>query len=316
MSQKEAKDIPISNNYIQTPDDFKKASFKLPNSARILNYIEIVYQNIDGSISRKKVDIDKLFNWKKRLYLSYNFHSKPPIRTYNSATISSNGVITKRIVTKTVKKRVSKIVNNRVVYDKTEVINSKKPIRDDVKDEIAVTHYMNKDLERRERELKEAEKALSSVNPESSSFRTTSSDNKDKMVVNSTGSIYSGSSVWEGTNSGKGENVKDSRVTISLGKPRFSQFEFNIIEHKIKISTTDKKSRHFMLIRPNRIVVDFIRDVSFPNQTFEINKGVFGEMKVAKKGSSSYRVTIFLKEGYRYKLTRTEIGYNVKCFKR
>jgi len=325
LPQTEINSIPISNNYVQAPDHFKKTTIKLPDSARILNFVEIVYQNIDGSISRKKVEIDKLFDWSKKLYLSYNFSSSPKKG-------DGKKVVTKQVITKTIKRRVSKTVNNRVVYNKTEIIKEKPIIRDKIKGEVAVTHYMNKDEASKISKFANDEKALGSLNAGSSSFNTSSNNSTDKLIGQNSTSVYSGSSAWGNIPQGnlpKGAKsiveddsetesltIAKNRVTVSLGKPRFSQFEFDIKTDKIKISTTDKKSRHFMLVRPNRIVIDFIREVSFPNQTFEINQGVFGEMKVSKKGSSSYRVTIFLEDGYRYKLNRTEIGYNVKCFKR
>jgi len=309
LSEKVEEDIPISNNYTQAPDHFKNISFKLPNSSRILNYIEIFYQNIDGSIGKKKIEIDKLFNWKERLHLGYNLVSK--CKTPNSK------YYTKRVVRKTIKKRVSKIVNNKVVYDRTTTVIDDNESLKGLKDEVAITHYMNKkaleDLENR----KKAERELSSLNAENSSFNTSSNSKvQQKVVQKNSSSIYGGSSVWGSIS----ETISDSNLTgnqvvVSLGKPRFSQFAFDILTSKIKVSTTDKKNRHFMLIRPNRIVIDFVREVSFPNQTFQINQGIFGDMKVAKKGAKSYRVTIFIKNEYRYKLTRTEIGYNVKCFK-
>jgi len=307
LSEKVEDEIPISNNYTQAPDHFKNISFKLPDSSRILNYVEIFYQNIDGSIGKKKVEIDKLFNWKEKLHLGYNLVSK--CKAQNSYSI-------KRTVRKTIKKRVSKIVNNKVIYDRTTIIDDNET-SDNLKDEVAITHYMNKkaleDIENR----RKAERELSSLNAENSSFNTSSNSKvQQKVIQKNTSSIYGGSSVWGSISETiSDDNLTGKRVIVSLGKPRFSQFAFNLLKSKITISTTDKKNRHFMLIRPNRIVIDFVREVSFPNQTFQINQGIFGDMKVAKKGAKSYRATIFIKDKYRYKLTRTEIGYNVRCFK-
>lgn len=304
LAQKEAKDIPISNNYIQSPEHFKKINFKLPDSARVLDYIEIVYQNIDGSISRKKVEIDKQFDWNKKLAFSYDF-VKPV-----------EGKSSKRVVTKTIKRRVSKVVNNKVVYEKKTVVK-KKLSEKEIKDEVAVTHYVKSDEKDKLNQLKADESALGSLNAKNSSFNSSRDKAKENVVSSSTSSIYGNSSSWNNskTTGDLESTVNTNQVTVSLGKPRFSQFEFDVEKHKIKITTTDKKNRHFMLVRPNRIIMDFTREVTFPHQTFEINQGIFGEMKVSKKGSNSYRVSIFLEKDYRYKLIRTESGYNVKCYK-
>ena len=300
-----SEDIPISNNYTQAPGNFKTVSFKLPKTSRIINYVEISYKNIDGSTEKLKVDIDKKFDWNKKLVLSYGL-SCPKCK-------NKCKLIRTKTIRKIIKKRVSKIVNNKVVYDKTTE-NNISDFNSSLKDEVTVTHYMNKEAEKKAKELASAQEALSSINGNQSSFNNkVDVEQAKKEILAKHGSpIYSGSSTWNN----KSTNITQQLVKVSLGNPRFSLFEFDIKNSIIKISSTDKKNRHFMLVRPARIVIDFLREFNFPNQTFPINQGIFKEMKVARKGDKVYRVTIYIKEGYRYKFTKTEMGYNVKCFKR
>jgi hypothetical protein len=54
-------------------EDFDNVKVNLPSSARILKSIELNYQNLDGSIESKKVDIDKKIDWHDTLILKkYN----------------------------------------------------------------------------------------------------------------------------------------------------------------------------------------------------------------------------------------------------
>lgn len=52
--------------------DFEKQEIKLPNSARILKYITIGYQAIDGSIQEKKVSINQNINWHDSIFVTTN----------------------------------------------------------------------------------------------------------------------------------------------------------------------------------------------------------------------------------------------------
>ncbi len=49
---------------------FKNLQFKLPNSARVLKSIEVSYQNLNGSISKKIIMIDKKVDWHDELFFS------------------------------------------------------------------------------------------------------------------------------------------------------------------------------------------------------------------------------------------------------
>lgn len=69
-----AKDVEsptyTTNKVVKNPP-FRSQSFQLPSSARILKSVTIVYENIDGSIAKKDVPIDKTIDWHKKLVLQY-----------------------------------------------------------------------------------------------------------------------------------------------------------------------------------------------------------------------------------------------------
>jgi hypothetical protein len=250
-SSEEMKDIPLSNNYIQAPNDFKKSTFKLPESARIIDSVEIIYQNIDGSIAKKRIPIDNKIDWTKDFMLTY---SKPIVveRTKPCPKCQKCKKVT------TIKKTIREVIEKKLVPNKevVEIVESK---------------------------------------PETTEINGVVAGNEEVEII----------------------KAVEGRKVISIGKPRFAFFEFFEEDHKIKINTTDPKKRHFMLVRPNRIILDFYRDTDFQNQTFNISKGIFREMKISTEGEKGiYRVTIYIAEGYRYKLEKTEVGYEVKCYKR
>ncbi len=67
---------PVENiaKFTQIPkidNHFEKADFSLPDSARILKKIDVYYQNLDGSLSRKVINIDKKIDWHYKFMLVY-----------------------------------------------------------------------------------------------------------------------------------------------------------------------------------------------------------------------------------------------------
>ncbi|WP_104697883.1 MULTISPECIES: AMIN domain-containing protein [unclassified Helicobacter] len=68
---------------------FENFDFKLPSTARILKEIKIVYQNIDGSLEEKTLNIDKNIDWHYPISLS----QKDAIISKDSDYISANQII-------------------------------------------------------------------------------------------------------------------------------------------------------------------------------------------------------------------------------
>ena len=263
LPTEEAEDIPIANNYIQAPGKLGKVVFTLPDSSRIIESIEVTYINIDGSIGKKKIEIEKQFDRKKRLLFGYNFTCPKCPECPKCPKCPKNIVIKK-----TIKKKVTTITNMQ-----------------------------------------------ESNSSDTNTTKTSTQLQPDSIVVTSTKNIVNSDSTI--TNQ-RDQIVGDTqnRVVVSVGKPKFIEFDFDIEKQQIRISTNDKKYRHYMLVRPNRIVIDFEREIRFRNQTFNIDRGIFKELKIIKKGSTRYRVIVYVEDGYRYKFDRDEEGYKIECYKK
>lgn len=57
---------------------FKSANFKFPDSARIFKKIEVSYQNIDGSVEKKVINIDKSIDWHDSFVLGIKTNEVKP----------------------------------------------------------------------------------------------------------------------------------------------------------------------------------------------------------------------------------------------
>ena len=166
--------IPISTNTADIVEPYERSSVKLPSSARVLRSIDFIYQNLDGSISKKTVLVEKGIDW-----------HEPFIVTHN-------------------KKVKAKEVNS----------------------------------------AKEKEKLLAS----------------------------------------------------------FGFIRFEKQGSDLRVISDDEMQRHFLLINPHRIVIDFKRDASFATKHFDIKKSApFNNIHIGNH-DGYYRVVIELDGQYRYKL--------------
>ena len=155
--------IPITNNSIKTPEDFQKAIFSLPRSARVLETIEVTYQNVDGSVETKRIILNKKVNWTKDLAFQYDkaCHSAPkpvykvakketPKPTQNKRIVKRT---TKTVKTTTTTRRVSeplkytekaKLPNRGIDKGETiEIEKEKNSKREEVQNRVSVVHYVD-----------------------------------------------------------------------------------------------------------------------------------------------------------------------------
>lgn len=65
------EDISKSTSIVQKNGNFQEKDFSLPDSARILKKIEVYYQNLNGSISKQVVDINKKIDWHDKFIITY-----------------------------------------------------------------------------------------------------------------------------------------------------------------------------------------------------------------------------------------------------
>lgn len=64
-----SKDIGQATLIKDTRENFSEITTQLPSSARILNQLTLSYQNLDGSIESKSIEVDKKIDWHDELIL-------------------------------------------------------------------------------------------------------------------------------------------------------------------------------------------------------------------------------------------------------
>ena len=102
------------------------------------------------------------------------------------------------------------------------------------------------------------------------------------------------------------KEVKKPKQYELLAKMNFIAFFAK--EKKLKIVTKDKLLRDFMLIKPDRIVLDFKDELDFRTKSFQ-GKGIFQKITIGNH-DGYYRVVIKLDGKYIYKI-RKEKGYYI-----
>ncbi|HIC43500.1 MAG TPA: AMIN domain-containing protein [Sulfurimonas sp.] len=77
-----------TSNRPETLSPFSKQNISLPNSARAIKAITITYQNLDGSISNEKLDLNNEIDWHKPFIITQNKDLKK-IKTKKSKIINA-----------------------------------------------------------------------------------------------------------------------------------------------------------------------------------------------------------------------------------
>lgn len=86
---------------------------------------------------------------------------------------------------------------------------------------------------------------------------------------------------------------------------------FYTSDKELKIITTDKILRNFLLVEPHRIVIDFKRDTSLKSYTKENKKNVFTKIRIGNH-AGYYRAVIELDGLYTYTMEKISDGYILK----
>jgi hypothetical protein len=189
------KDLPVTSSEIKAFDPLKRAAITLPDSARVLKKVTVEYQNLDGSVGKRSIDLDNSVDWHLPLFVSQSY----------SAT-------------------------------KTEAAVSSKPSK-----KQASTPAFNK---------------------------------------------IAG----------------------------FTEATFYQSDKTIKIATDDPLLRHFMLVEPHRIVLDFKRDADFLSKSKLIEKGKpFTKIRLGNH-KGYYRVVIELDGQYRYDIDKRSGAIFLRCY--
>ena len=73
----DAPDIPFTLNQLDNAKPLKRATIKLPSTARTIESITVEYKNLDGSIATKKIQLHNAIDWHLPLFISQNYASSP-----------------------------------------------------------------------------------------------------------------------------------------------------------------------------------------------------------------------------------------------
>jgi len=111
------------------------------------------------------------------------------------------------------------------------------------------------------------------------------------------------------------EAPKTPKSNQSAAKELFKNdwIRFSHLDKEIHINTSDMMIRHFMLIRPYRVVLDFKRDSSFKTVSKEIDATPFTKITLGNHGNY-YRAVIELDGQYHTSVNNDNGQITVSCF--
>ncbi len=70
------KDIPFTSNENRTKLPLKRATISLPAQARVLQKVTLEYQNLDGSIEKKSIELDNAVDWHLPVFISQSYNEE------------------------------------------------------------------------------------------------------------------------------------------------------------------------------------------------------------------------------------------------
>ena len=76
-------------------NNFEQKDFRLPDSARVLKKVEVYYQNLNGSVSKQTVSIDKKIDWHDKFMIT---HRNSKIKTLPTTLVAPIITTTKKQV--------------------------------------------------------------------------------------------------------------------------------------------------------------------------------------------------------------------------
>ena len=66
-------DMPLSVNQTENLPPLKQVTLSLPSTARVIKGVTVTYQNLDGSMSKKTIDLANAIDWHLPLFISQNY---------------------------------------------------------------------------------------------------------------------------------------------------------------------------------------------------------------------------------------------------
>jgi len=67
------KDIPVTSNIDKSLPKLKRATIQLPSYARVMKKVTVEYQNLDGSIENKSIELDNSIDWHLPIFISQSY---------------------------------------------------------------------------------------------------------------------------------------------------------------------------------------------------------------------------------------------------
>ncbi len=84
----------VTSNVSDAKPSLSPISYPIPDQARILQEVTVTFQNVDGTIESRVIEIDKSIDWRKPLVLSQgNISSSPRTETSKNASAADFGFI-------------------------------------------------------------------------------------------------------------------------------------------------------------------------------------------------------------------------------
>jgi hypothetical protein len=108
--------------------------------------------------------------------------------------------------------------------------------------------------------------------------------------------------------------IKIPKKRVSKNRTKYNEIastkyvKFYSSDKKLKLKTSDKILRSFLLVNPHRIVLDFKRDSNMKSYSKNIPKNIFTKVRVGNH-DGYYRVVVELDGLYRYTLNDISNGY-------
>lgn len=130
MSEKNIK----ATNVVRQYDDFDKKIINLPSHARVLKYIKVGYQVLDGSIKEKKLPINGNIDWHEPLVLTTQSALIPamPMAALEN-TLKEDDIIgteeAKSDIKKEVVKKVKQETKEKIIKEEKQEIVEKKQLK-------------------------------------------------------------------------------------------------------------------------------------------------------------------------------------------
>ncbi len=67
------KDITYTTNIVEKKEPLKRATVTLPSTARVIKSVKVEFQNLDGSMETKKIELDNAIDWHLPIFISQNY---------------------------------------------------------------------------------------------------------------------------------------------------------------------------------------------------------------------------------------------------